>query len=1103
MARTALLILAVLVGSCTTFSDAVEGDVPKDDLPKEKSEKTEIYMPFLCSPLSPHLSPSSSVHALTPADVSSVYTLGIPHSHRDEASRIVSRLAELLSMFNPKVIAQQADQTSLQPRSLLQEAQDLSLSLSHQVTDWKLVLLFVPADFMCACSSNIVADVKTVVQEVEAALQILQKRLHRTLVHVVVWSGYHQEDTRCECMKDELANQHLYKATLLKVLQDNLSHVLKNPKWDNWGVDFTSMLHSAPAILEPQADSEDTWSGLDQLTFQLWTNLLQPLTGEAEVTDSDIITIPCPTQDHPFLRTQINSPAQTEGEAYSNTAVLALGTEIPCTDRSPSPTTPTSVHELKPGDIKVVAAVGDSLTAANGVGAKSNNILLLLNEYRGLSWSIGGDENITTVTTLANILREFNPSLTGFSKGISGADTPAAFLNQAVPGAKSGDMVQQARILVDKMKSDSRIDFYNDWKVITMFVGGNDICDYCTDSTFFSPRNVAHRISEALDLLHREVPRAVVNLVELFDIRVLRDLHKDKSLGCPTWFVNLICSCVLKPKDGSSELQKLDEYNRGYQVAMRQLIDSGRYDTHDNFTVVLQPFFRELSLPRLEDGRPDRSYFAPDCFHLSQKSHTLMARGLWNNMLEPLGNKTYAKNFTAGIDLMCPSETIPFIRTAVNSNYTFPGPPPTSAPVTNWGSDFFCANTAPSSAVPTSAHKVRPADIKVVAALGDSITAGFGAKAERLLELRTEYRGVSWSIGGDASLETVTTLPNILKKFNSNIKGMSKGTGKLQTGFNMAVSGAKIQQIPEQVTRLIDAIKANSAVDFQNDWKLVTLFIGGNDLCQYCNDRVTYSPKNYSYHMMEALDMLYNEVPRTIVNVLGILEIEGLRRIKRNSLGCSVLQQFVCPCFLFPGEDSPELAEAKQVNREFQTETEKLLYGSRYDGKEDFAVVLQPFFKSTIVPLNADGKPDVTYFSEDCFHFSERGHADMAVALWNNMLEPVGEKQTYNVFSNDRNRIKCPTEEQPYIFTQVNSMSASVTTAPPKTDSTSPHTTGKTAAPLTPKCSDSVPIWLAALLAVLGLLIGWGVTLLLLSYKAKKNRKKMMATTVQMAGTAL
>lgn len=33
---------------------------------------------------------------------------------------------------------------------------------------------------------------------------------------------------------------------------------------------------------------------------------------------------------------------------------------------------------------------------------------------------------------------------------------------------------------------------------------------------------------------------------------------------------------------------------------MRELIDSGHYDTHDNFTVILQPFMREVYLPRLE-----------------------------------------------------------------------------------------------------------------------------------------------------------------------------------------------------------------------------------------------------------------------------------------------------------------------------------------------------------------------------------------------------------------------------------------------------------------------------------------------------------------------
>ncbi|XP_042357192.1 phospholipase B1, membrane-associated-like [Plectropomus leopardus] len=1119
MTASALLFLAALVGSCAQFTDAVSFNVRKNEL---STEETESYMSILCSPTPAPSSPSSSVHTLRPDDISAVYFLGIPLSQRNEASRVVNRVAELLSMFNPDVISQHVDQPSLQPRSLLEEAEALSLSLAHQVTDWKFVLLFVSADSFCACSPHVAADVKAVVQEVEATLQLLQNKLHQTLVHVVVWSTNHQQD-KCECMRDESINWRLQQATLLKTLQDSLSEVLENPKWRSKKADFTALLQSAPLILEGIADSENTGSDLNELAVQLWTNLLQPSTGHAEVMDTSVIAIPCPTQERPFLRTQKNSPTETEGKVYSKTSTLmdpVMGTDIPCTDRSPSLTTPTSVHKLRPGDIKVVAALGDSLTAANGVGAKKDNLLLVINEYRGLSWSIGGDENITTVTTLPNILKEFNSNVTGFSEGVGNQNTPKAFLNQAVAGAKTGDMVRQVRVLVDKMKSDPRIDFHNDWKVITMFIGGNDICDFCTDSVYFSPRNVVDRIRQALDILHSEVPRAIVNLIELLNIVPLRDLHKDSSLGCPTWFVSLVCPCILKPKEGSAELQRVNDFNRAYQHNMRKLIDSGRYDTHHNFTVVLQPFLREVFLPKLEDGRPDRSYFSPDCFHLSQKAHTLMAQALWNNMLEPVGNKTFTQDFSVGIDLKCPTEANPYFRTAHNSNYTFPGPPPTPPPVTNWGSDFSCLNTAPSNSVPTSAHRLRPADIKVIAAVGDSLTAGFGAKANNLLQLRTEYRGVAWSIGGDKNLETVTTLPNILKKFNPKIKGWSKGQGKRQTGFNMAVSGAKISGIPGQVRRLIDTMKNDSKVDFENDWKLVTIFIGGNDLCQYCNDRASLSPQNYSHHMMTSLDMLYKELPRTIVNVMEILEIEGLRRIKRDSLGCNVLQKYVCPCFLLPSEDSPELAEVKRINREHQTGTEKLVYGGRYDGREDFAVVTQPFFQNTIVPLNVDGKPDDTYFSEDCFHFSERGHAEMAAALWNNMLEPVGKKQTYNYFSNSRDRIKCPTEEHPYIFTNVNSFPTSTTTKAPTThspsqplSSTAPttHSTASTHSstappvsittlPLTPDCTNDVPIWLAALLAVIGLLIGWAVTWLLLSCRAKRN-KQMMTAAVEMKGS--
>lgn len=33
-----------------------------------------------------------------------------------------------------------------------------------------------------------------------------------------------------------------------------------------------------------------------------------------------------------------------------------------------------------------------------------------------------------------------------------------------------------------------------------------------------------------------------------------------------------------------------------------------------------------------------------------------------------------------------------------------------------------------------------------------------------------------------------------------------------------------------------------------------------------------------------------------------------------------------------------------------------------------------------------NGKPDLSFFAADCFHFSEKGHAEMAMALWNNMV---------------------------------------------------------------------------------------------------------------------
>lgn len=59
---------------------------------------------------------------------------------------------------------------------------------------------------------------------------------------------------------------------------------------------------------------------------------------------------------------------------------------------------------------------------------------------------------------------------------------------------------------------------------------------------------------------------------------------------------------------------------------------------------------------------------------------------------------------------------------------------------TNWG-------VGRSRDKPTSVHKLRPGDIDVIGALGDSLIAGNGAMEEFALGNMIEHRGVSWCVG--------------------------------------------------------------------------------------------------------------------------------------------------------------------------------------------------------------------------------------------------------------------------------------------------------------------------------------------------------------------
>jgi phospholipase B1 len=307
---------------------------------------------------------------------------------------------------------------------------------------------------------------------------------------------------------------------------------------------------------------------------------------------------------------------------------------------------------------------------------------------------------------------------------------------------------------------------------------------------------------------------------------------------------------------------------------------------------------------------------------------------------------------------------------------------------------FPCQPYGPSPQKPTSVHNLRPGDIDVVMAMGDSLTAAFGADAWTVFTVFTEYRGLSWSIGGDSTVNDVFTIPNILKKYNPNIKGFSIKTGDQNSGnsrLNVAVTGAIAQDMLGQAQELVKRLKSDPAYDIQNSWKMLTIFIGANNLCDVCEDPNKHGPSAFATSIEQALDYLKANVPRLYINLVPTVDVTELGKV--TSFLCNVLHPFECYCAV--SSDQKHVQLTTETAKNFGLKLYEIAAKAKYNDRDDFTIVIQPFFTDVTVPTEPDGSPDFSYFAPDCFHFSTKGHAASAVGLWNNIVEKVGDKSPY------------------------------------------------------------------------------------------------------------
>ncbi|XP_046392376.1 phospholipase B1, membrane-associated-like [Ischnura elegans] len=334
---------------------------------------------------------------------------------------------------------------------------------------------------------------------------------------------------------------------------------------------------------------------------------------------------------------------------------------------------------------------------------------------------------------------------------------------------------------------------------------------------------------------------------------------------------------------------------------------------------------------------------------------------------------------------------------------------------------------------PTSVHRLRPGDIDVISAMGDSLVTANGARETTAMGIFIDDRGVSFLGGGQGTWHEFTTLPNIIKVFNPNLRGYAYGRGLLSNGegaLNVAGPGTRTADLLLMSKLFVQRMKKDNNYDFENDWKMLNILTGHNNVCTFeCYEKERHSPEAHKRDLQEALDYLYENVPRLYVNILPVIDATINPRTT-SGIVCSIIRRLGCRCMYTESSYEEGVHKLSTTVRKYQAAEMELVFGGRYDGREDFTVEWQPFIRSLNAPEHIGDPEDPVLlrllkreeriWTMDCFHFNQRGHMTMAIQLWNNMMEPVGNKsETFSRFL--INQYRCPNKEHPYLFTKKNS----------------------------------------------------------------------------------
>jgi phospholipase B1 len=285
-------------------------------------------------------------------------------------------------------------------------------------------------------------------------------------------------------------------------------------------------------------------------------------------------------------------------------------------------------------------------------------------------------------------------------------------------------------------------------------------------------------------------------------------------------------------------------------------------------------------------------------------------------------------------------------------------------------------------------------------AIGDSITAGFAMKSGPLPFTQiTEFRGSVFAIGGDAG---ETTIPNILRRYNTNLQGAATGTTALRATIdvlNAAVSGALVSDLPGQVATLAKAYNSDPVYN-KNGWKMINVLIGANNVCNYCqaNTGNLHSADAFEGFFRTTLQSLRgNFTDKTIVNAVQLFNVSQVFEPQQTRY-CRFAQGILnlCPCINQPAQRQAMDNLTAEYNRRITKVAAEFQF-------PNFAVNVQPGF--TGISLQTAG---INFLSRlDCFHPNQCANQATTAMLWNNLFQaPANKVRNYQL--TQANNFYCP-----------------------------------------------------------------------------------------------